>query len=89
MAAASLYLAAQPLPYDRMAARIAAALKVSPGESVILRLNPDIMPALEPAVRSALERGGAKVDTISGSAPDFDKRLAPPTFTSGCPGRPA
>jgi Thermophilic metalloprotease (M29) len=75
MAFASRYLAAQPLPYDKMAARIAAAVKVMPGESVILRLNPDVMPALEPAVRGALERAGAKVETISGAVPDFDKRL--------------
>ena len=67
---------AQPLPYDAMAARIATALKVAPGETVILRLNPDVMAALEPAVRGALERAGAKVDTISGSAPDFERRLA-------------
>jgi hypothetical protein len=70
MALASSYLAAQQLPYDKMAARIAAAVKVTPGESVILRLNPDVMPALEPAVRGALERAGAKVETISGSEPD-------------------
>jgi hypothetical protein len=75
MALASISLA-QPLPYDAMAARIAAALKVAPGEAVILRLNPDVMPALEPAVRAALERAGAKVETISGSAPGFEQRLA-------------
>jgi Thermophilic metalloprotease (M29) len=75
LALASISLA-QPLPYDAMAARIAATLKVAPGETVILRLNPDVMPALEPAVRAALERAGAKVETISDSAPGFEQRLA-------------
>jgi Thermophilic metalloprotease (M29) len=87
MALASSYLAAQQLPYDRMAARIAAALKVAPGETVILRLNPDVMAGLEPAVRGALESAGAKVETISGSASDNREAGAPgESNRAGAPG---
>jgi hypothetical protein len=75
MAVAPAWLA-QSLPWDTMAARIATTLRVAPGETVILRFNPDVMPALEPAVRAALERAGAKVETISRSVPGFEQRLA-------------
>ncbi|MGH9331093.1 MAG: hypothetical protein ACRD09_11655, partial [Vicinamibacterales bacterium] len=75
--AAHAWLTGQSLPYDEMAARIAAALKIAPGERVLLRLNPDVMPALEPAARAALERAGAKVETLgAGPVTDLDARLA-------------
>jgi hypothetical protein len=77
VAAAPVWLAGQPLPYEDMAARIAGALKLSPGERVLIRVNPDVMPALEPAVRKTLERAGATVDTLgSGPAADVEARLA-------------
>jgi aminopeptidase len=70
-------LAAQPLPYESMAARIAAALQVTAGERVLLRFDPNIMGPLAPAVRSALEAHGAMVNTLPyGPAPDFDATLA-------------
>lgn len=77
VAAVPAWLAAQSLPYDAMAARIAQALKIASGERVLLRLNPDVMPALEPAARAALERAGAKVETLgAGPVTDLDARLA-------------
>jgi len=70
-------LAAQPLPYESMAARIAAALQVTAGERVLLRVDPDIMAPLAPAVRAALEARGAKVNTLPyGPAPAFEAALA-------------
>jgi aminopeptidase len=69
-------LSSQLLPYADMAARIADALKISTGERVLLRLNPDVIPALEPAVRVVLERAGAQVETVAGSVSDLEARLA-------------
>lgn len=74
---ASLQLAAQPLPYDAMAARIVAALQVTKGERVLLRVDPNHMAALEPLVRAALQARGAVVETLLyGPVPDFEARLA-------------
>jgi hypothetical protein len=70
------WLASQTLPYADMAARLAGALKIVSGERVLLRLNPDVMPALEPAVRAALERAGAQVETAAGAVSDLAGRLA-------------
>lgn len=67
----------QTLPYQMMASRIANSLKVTPGERVLLRVEPSIMAPLEPAVRAALEASGAKVETLAyGPLPDFEARLA-------------
>jgi hypothetical protein len=78
---------AQSLPYEDVAARIVRALKPDAGETVILRLNPKVMPALEPAVRSALERAGTKVETIAaGPIADFDGRLARASIYVWLPG---
>ncbi|HUG55893.1 MAG TPA: aminopeptidase [Candidatus Limnocylindrales bacterium] len=68
---------AGPLPWPEMAARIAGALRVAPGERVLLRVDPATMPELEPAVRAALEADGAVVDRLEyGPAPDLEARLA-------------
>ena len=62
---------ARPVPmqpqsnnYELMAGHIVRALKVAPGERVMLRVDPKSMPELEPVVRAALERAGAKVETL-------------------------
>ena len=76
-ALATTSLAGQPLPYESMAARIAAALQVTAGERVLLRVDPDIMAPLAPAVRAVLEARGAKVNTLPyGPAPGFEAALA-------------
>jgi hypothetical protein len=63
--------------FEQMAAHIVRALKVTPGERVMLRVDPKSMPELEPLARAALERAGAKVETLPyGPAPDLEKRLA-------------
>ncbi len=60
-----------------MAGRIVAALQVSRGERVLLRVDPATMAPLAPAVRSLLEARGAVVDALPyGPARDFDARLA-------------
>jgi hypothetical protein len=75
--AAETFGSAQTLPYDEMAARIAGALKIAAGERVLIRFNPEVMPALEPATRAALERAGAKVETLgAGPSADLGARLA-------------
>ena len=71
-----IWLGGQTLPYSDMAARITGALKIVAGERVLLRVNPDVMQELEPAVRAALEAAGAKVETITGSVSDLPARLA-------------
>jgi hypothetical protein len=71
------WLAGQSLPYGDMATRIVGALKIAAGERVLLRLNPDVIPAFEPAVRAALEQAGANVETLgAGPVGDFADRLA-------------
>ena len=68
---------AQSLPFESMAARIAGALQVARGERVLLRVDPGTMGALEPAVRTALEARGAKVETLPyGPVSNFEARLA-------------
>ena len=70
-------LSAQSLPYEAMAARIAAALQVTSGERVLLRVDPNNMAALAPLVQKALQARGAVVDILPyGPAPDFEARLA-------------
>lgn len=70
-------LGAQPLPYEAMAARIVSALQVTRGERVLLRVDPNTMPALAPIVEAALESRGAVVETLPyGPAADFEARLA-------------
>jgi hypothetical protein len=69
--------AAQSLPYEAMAARIVSALQVSPGERVLLRVDPNTMAPLAPIVQAALKQRGAVVETLPyGPAPDFAARLA-------------
>ena len=68
---------ADSIPYDKLAARIVAALKVEPGERVLLRYDPTTLGPLEPAVRKALGAAGATVETLNyGPAADFEARLA-------------
>jgi hypothetical protein len=68
---------AETIPYDRLAARIATALKVEPGERVLLRYDPATLGPLEAEVRKALAAAGAKVETLNyGPATDFEARLA-------------
>ena len=70
-------LTAQSLPYESMAARIVAALQVTRGERVLLRVDPNNLAALAPLVRAALQERGAVVETLPyGPAPDFEARLA-------------
>jgi hypothetical protein len=72
-----LPLGAQSLPYESMAARIVASLQVTPGERVLLRVDPNNMAALAPMVRDALQARGAVVAVLPyGPAPDFEARLA-------------
>ena len=74
---AASHLTAQSLPYEAMAARIAAALQVTSGERVLLRVDPNNMAALAPLVQQALQARGAVVDVLPyGPAPDFEARLA-------------
>ena len=72
-----LPLTAQSLPYDAMTARIVASLQVTPGERVLLRVDPNNLAPLAPIVQAALQARGAVVDTLPyGPAPDFEARLA-------------
>jgi hypothetical protein len=69
--------AADAIPYPRLAARIVSALKVQPGERVLLRYDPTTLGPLEPEVRRALTSAGAKVATLNyGPAADLETRLA-------------
>jgi hypothetical protein len=62
--------------YEAMARRIVAALKPARGERVILRFDPETLPALAAHVRRLLEQAGTVVETINyGIAPEFEKRL--------------
>ena len=72
-----LSLPQETLPLDRMAEHIVHALEPVPDERIVLRLDPSTLPALEPAVRAALNRSGARVETWKGaSIDDFEQRLA-------------
>jgi hypothetical protein len=73
----ALQLAGPSLPYETMAARIVDALQVTPGERVLLRVDPNNLAALAPLVRKALQARGAVVDVLPyGPVPDFESRLA-------------
>lgn len=79
--AAALTLTASParadIPHAALAARIVTALKVEPGERVLLRYDPATLGALEPEVRRQLEAKGAKVESITyAPAADLAERLA-------------
>ncbi len=63
--------------YDAMAQRIVTALRPTRGERVILRFDPETLPALEPKVKRLLEQAGATVETLHyGAAPDLEQKLA-------------
>jgi len=62
--------------YDKMARRIVAALGPERGERVILRFDPETMPALEPVLKKMLEEAGARAETMNyGAAENFQQRL--------------
>lgn len=62
--------------YTRMSHRILTALKPQRGERVILRFDPETMPALEPVLKKMLEEAGARVETMNyGAAENFQQRL--------------
>jgi len=62
--------------YEAMARRIVEALRPARGERVILRFDPETMPALEPKVKRLLEQAGAVVETLAyGDAPEFEQQL--------------
>ena len=61
---------------DRIAEHIVHALEPVPDERIVLRFDPETFSTLEPAVRGALTRAGARVDTWAGAAiEDFERRL--------------
>ncbi|HEX5734425.1 MAG TPA: aminopeptidase [Blastocatellia bacterium] len=63
--------------HDAMARRIVESLRPARGERVILRFDPETLPALEPKVRRLLEDAGAVVETLPyGAAPDLEQKLA-------------
>lgn len=65
------------IPFDKLADRIVAALKVEPGERVLLRYDPQTLGALEAPLRAKLTAKGAAVETLHyGPAPDLADRLA-------------
>src|SRR5262245_63711447 len=75
---ASVLLMSQTIesPYPELAEPIVPALRLSADERVVLRANPEVMPAFEPIVREALRRAGARVDTWSGRDIErFEERL--------------
>ena len=69
--------AADEIPYPALASRIVTALKVSKGERVLLRVDPNDLGPLEAEVRKQLEAKGAVVESLKyGPAPDLADRLA-------------
>lgn len=73
---ATMMETAAQLPYEAMAARMVAALQPEPGERVLLRFDPELMPGLEAEVRRQLEEAGAQVGSLPyGEAEDFEQRL--------------
>lgn len=69
--------AADDIPYPALASRIVTALKVTRGERVLLRYDPETLAALEPVVRKQLEAAGAKVESLTyAPAADLAERLA-------------
>ena len=79
----------QDPPYAAMAQRAVAAMKPSAGEQVLIRADPETLPLLQPAVRGAFERAGAKVETIGRDVERFDERLASATIYVWMPGASA
>ena len=79
----------QDPPYAAMAQRAVAAMKPSAGEQVLIRADPETLPLLQPAVRGAFERAGAKVETIGRDVERFDQRLAGATIYVWMPGASA
>lgn len=74
--ATTVTAAADDLPYAAMAGRIVSALRLAPGERVVVRFDPETMPALGPALRKALTASGAKVEALPyGPAPTLEERL--------------
>ena len=60
----------------RVTEHVVHALEPVPDERVVLRFDPATFPSLEPALRSALERAGARVETWTGANVDgFERRL--------------
>jgi hypothetical protein len=65
------------IPYDRLAQRIVASLKVVKGERVLLRYDPKTLGPLEAPLRTRLVAQGASVETLNyGPASDLAERLA-------------
>ena len=65
------------IPYPSLAKRIVTALKVEPGERVLLRYDQSTLGPLEAEVKKQLEAKGAKVESITYAAtPDLEDRLA-------------
>ena len=65
-----------PVDLHRLAEHIVHALEPVPDERVVLRFAPDTFPTLHPAVRTALERAGARVETWTGAGvDDFEQKL--------------
>ncbi len=65
------------MPYPSLAKRIVTALKVEPGERVLLRYDQSTLGPLEAEVKKQLEAKGAKVESITyAPAPDLAERLA-------------
>ena len=72
----SITASAQNLPWDTLASRIVASLKVQKGERVLLRFDPKNYGALEPVVRAQLEAAGAIVESLTyAPVPDLAARL--------------
>ncbi|MBI3697274.1 MAG: hypothetical protein HY238_20865, partial [Acidobacteria bacterium] len=69
----SIALAAQGLDYDRLAARIVAALEIAPSERVLIRYDPGYFAELVPALEDRLTE--AKVTKLAQPSPDFDRLL--------------
>jgi hypothetical protein len=68
--------ACQPSAEDYVSERIIIALAPEAGERAILRYDPNSLPDLPEALRSALEVRGVDVDLMRyGAVPDFDERL--------------
>ena len=73
----SITASAQTLPWDTLASRIVASLKVQKGERVLLRYDPNTYGALEPVVRARLEAAGAIVESLTyAPVADLAARLA-------------
>ncbi len=81
------------LAFDKMAARIVAALKPEKGETAILRFDPAVMPELEKETSAALGKLGVTVASIPyGPVEKFEERLAQTdiyVWLPAVPGRPA